>query len=584
MQGIAAKLQPYEFPRLIYLEDKPFTPENHKLTPSFKLNHHFLKQCYRETLDAMYADHFPAMSTSSAVSQRLKLLLHESGADKNMSMQELGVDSLATIRFATQIQKEFNLSSLPIDILVDKNKSIDDIADDIQNLSLAPQHFDQDFWEAECQLDPEIQCKLQEHLHNGEQEPPMIEFDGEKVVLLTGATGFLGIHLLYELIHLNNVQRVYCLVRVSEKQNQKSTDKQDSSRVYQDIARKRISDNWDVYCLSVDPLLFNSKVIPVVGDMSEYCFGIADSQYEEISGEVNVIYHCGCYVNGVFPYLALKPANVTGTVEVIRFACHDPKKLKPVVHVSTLSVMTNDIFEDSEFVINAYSLNANSGYGTSKWVAEYLLKTAQQLGLTVTIFRCGTISASTVTGCSNVKDFLSKLIMGIVQLGKYPTTDELFDMAPVDIVANAIVTLGNSEKGTGKNYHMSNSSRKMTVSIREMCEFIQSFGYKLSPLPYSSWRSLILNLLPEHNQLFPLRNYFKGSTFPSIRPFDCSNTVKYLHNVNERDESTSELTEKSGGVREWKCFKITESLIHKNLQFYINSQLIHSPKHHLPKE
>jgi len=43
-----------EVPERIYLEFEPFTAENHKLTPSGKLNRPFLTQCYGNILEQLY--------------------------------------------------------------------------------------------------------------------------------------------------------------------------------------------------------------------------------------------------------------------------------------------------------------------------------------------------------------------------------------------------------------------------------------------------------------------------------------------------------------------------------------------------
>ena len=38
-------------------------------------------------------------------------------------------------------------------------------------------------------------------------------------VLLTGVTGFLGIHLLYELLNKKNVKKIYCIIRAKDFKN-----------------------------------------------------------------------------------------------------------------------------------------------------------------------------------------------------------------------------------------------------------------------------------------------------------------------------------------------------------------------------
>ena len=45
-----------------------------------------------------------------------------------------------------------------------------------------------------------------------------------------------------------------------------------------------------------------------------------------MADKIDTIYHCGAMVNTMAPYQAMRPANVIGTLEVIRFACTVVKK------------------------------------------------------------------------------------------------------------------------------------------------------------------------------------------------------------------------------------------------------------------
>lgn len=53
-QGKTAKLKGFEFPKAIYVESEPFSPENGLLTPTFKLKRPVAKKNYRENIDILY--------------------------------------------------------------------------------------------------------------------------------------------------------------------------------------------------------------------------------------------------------------------------------------------------------------------------------------------------------------------------------------------------------------------------------------------------------------------------------------------------------------------------------------------------
>ncbi|MDE5086854.1 MAG: SDR family oxidoreductase, partial [Trichodesmium sp. St16_bin2-tuft] len=83
---------------------------------------------------------------------------------------------------------------------------------------------------------------------------------------------------------------------------------------------------------------FSSRIIPIVGDLGISSFGLSASQYNNLSQEIDVIYHLGVKVHHLLSYALLKNANVLGTEEVLRMA--SLAKIKPVHYVSTISVFS----------------------------------------------------------------------------------------------------------------------------------------------------------------------------------------------------------------------------------------------------
>ena len=104
--------------------------------------------------------------------------------------------------------------------------------------------------QAEARLDPTIRPEAV----SGE---PITE---PASIFLTGATGFLGAFLLHELLQQTQAD-IYCLVR--------STNTEESK---QKIRRTLAS-----YALWDEGL--SSRIIPVVGDLSEPLFGLAAHQF-----------------------------------------------------------------------------------------------------------------------------------------------------------------------------------------------------------------------------------------------------------------------------------------------------------------
>ncbi|TGU59995.1 hypothetical protein EN829_068110, partial [Mesorhizobium sp. M00.F.Ca.ET.186.01.1.1] len=87
------------------------------------------------------------------------------------------------------------------------------------------------------------------------------------------------------------------------------------------------------------------RIIPVIGDLAQPRLGLSAGQFERLAETVDVIYHNGALVNFVYPYAALKKANVIGTEEILRLAA--VKKTKPVHFVSTIFTFASEEGEES---------------------------------------------------------------------------------------------------------------------------------------------------------------------------------------------------------------------------------------------
>ena len=137
-------------------------------------------------------------------------------------------------------------------------------------------------------------------------------------VLLTGATGFLGTQLLAELLQRHGVV-IWCIVRAQH-------DAQATTRVHDALKTRGL---WHDR--------FEPRIVAIAGDLGKPAFGLPESDYAHLSQEIDLVIHNGARVNHVEPYETLRPVNVSGTVEMLRFAT--TSTLKPVHFVSTASTV-----------------------------------------------------------------------------------------------------------------------------------------------------------------------------------------------------------------------------------------------------
>jgi amino acid adenylation domain-containing protein/thioester reductase-like protein len=288
-------------------------------------------------------------------------------------------------------------------------------------------------------------------------------------VFLTGATGFLGAFLLNELLS-QTAADVYCLVREADTEAA-------MRRMQQTLAKYYIwRDDW------------YSRIIPVLGDLRDPLFGLSEQVFNDLAGTIDAIYHAGGQVHYLYPYAALKAANVQGTVEVLRLACR--QHLKPVHYISTILagatgragavVYENDVLADCI---------EPTGYGQSKWVSEGILRIARERGVPVAIYRPGRIGSDSVTGATNSNDFFVHLLASCIRIGLAPEVAMVENLIPVDYTAQAIVHLSRQSESANQTFHLLNPQ---SVSWSRVIGETNALGYQLQMVPYQTWYNALV--------------------------------------------------------------------------------------------
>jgi len=474
------------------------------LTANAKISRLQLPVPTESTLDMIEGKIAPRSSTEIRVSQiwAVVLGLKEVGVDENFF--ELGGNSLLVVRLLSQLRQAFDVE-LPVHCLFEfpTVAGIAQIIDNIRDTGTSNNITDNiPDLSTEAVLDLEIQ--LQSLAFNNVSEP--------KCIFLTDATGFVGSYLLHELLQ-HTTSNIYCLVQGFN-----------SNEGINKLQTKLESDSlWDDS--------FNSRIIPVIGDLSQPLLGITVAEFQNLANRIDVIYHNGELNNVIYPYSALKATNVTATKEVLKLASQI--KIKPVHFISTLGVFYSPQYFQRQVITESDPLNHNqgltSGYGQSKWVAEKLIMMARERGLPVCIYRVGRISGHSLTGAVATDDWLFRMIKGCIQLGMFPKLEMMVEMIPVDYVSKAIVAISQAKSSLGKAFHITNPSQ---ISWEYLSNCIQTFGYPLKQIPYVNWRKELIhhiNYFPENalHSLLPMFPEESDSQKLEFR-FDYQNTLKVL--------------------------------------------------------
>ena len=355
--------------------------------------------------------------------------------------------------------------------------------------ALAARREEVDLWAEAADLDPAIV-----------PEAPWSGAVGEPAeIFLTGGTGFLGSQVLAELLRRTGA-RLHCLVRAADAEAA-------SRRLRSALADREL---WR------DEMAGRIEAVP--GDLSAPRFGLSEEAFRTLAGRVDLVYHCGAWVNFNYPYKLLKPANVSGTVEALRLAALG--RAKPLHFISSIAATPEGDYGFREHPVVYENEDSDSidglfgGYGESKWVCERLIRIARERGLPVTIYRPGVLSGHSRTGAGNTRDMIWSLIKSCVQMGVHPIDDYHLDVTPVDYVARAVVHLSLDARSRDRMFQLPHPNPPRYPAVYE---HVRAYGYPLAPLPFAEWVERVVEVarVDSDNALAPFvgvaENYDKFS-------------------------------------------------------------------------
>lgn len=308
--------------------------------------------------------------------------------------------------------------------------------------------------------------------------------------LLTGANGFLGIHLCVKILECNPKATINALVR---------------GKTVSEVEQK-FHDAIQKYHLSDRIPLGNVKLIK--GDLGAEFLGLSHHDYTTLVEQVDLIVHCGANVNHLLSYEKLRADNVFSTIELVKFAVS--KKQKAIQYVSALDVALLDLEQPTDDGL-PQSLADEMGYVQTKWVSEQVLKNAhQQLGLPTQIVRPGNIISDLNVGeMQTDRNHFYMLTKSCIQLGVAPDVPFLFEMMPVDLVANAIGKLGGY---ISADLQVANLQNDTLITWPAYIQLLTNIGLEIELVSEDSWRERIKSIT-EENALFPFKQHYLSEGF-----------------------------------------------------------------------
>ena len=280
-----------------------------------------------------------------------------------------------------------------------------------------------------------------------------------KTVLLTGATGYLGAHLLRELLQMG-AGKIICLIR--------------------NVSDMRLRETLNAYFGGTFYLENWSRIETVTGDMTKERAGLPERAWEELARRSGLVVHCAADVRHYAPEQELYEANVRGTRNMLALA---KKGGCPFVHISTVSVAGSRLREHpleravfTEDCLDAGQNWQENSYGKTKMLAEMEVARAAAEGLPVKVFRIGRLTARQKDGVFQRNpdtNAFYRLAKGLLEFGLLPETlsAEPFELTPVDLAAEAVGRLLSSGRCV---FHILNSRRIPLGRLLNACTEMKS--------------------------------------------------------------------------------------------------------------
>lgn len=413
---------------------------------------------YAETIKKAYAgltagvdDDTPDQDIPSLLTKHIKTIVGRSeDLHIDTDLFSYGVDSVASIQISYFVQQLLTKESpkLPLSVVEDCG-TIERLADFV-----VERRHGRDL---EQENETLVMQNLVAHCDNMKQSFPSPYMNGNasaqssisdgQIILLTGATGALGAHLLHTFRYASNVKHIHLLVRGAD-------DHAARSRVEKSLTSRGLPG------LSKDSKTFKSGPAPADvtihrSQISNPTLGLSPEAYKTLQSQITHTVHAAWSVNFRVRLSSFVKDHIAGLRHLLDLTLVSQLNATFSFVSSVASISNATPPAKTSTLPETISANPKDasplGYSRSKWVAEAIIAQANRecplLHNRLSIFRVGQLSGDTRHGIWNATEAWPMMLASSKETKVLPDlgSREKLDWLAVDVAAKGIVEANVSE-------------------------------------------------------------------------------------------------------------------------------------------
>ncbi|KAK3685288.1 hypothetical protein B0T22DRAFT_465275 [Podospora appendiculata] len=413
------------------------------------------------------------------------------GADDDFYL--LGGDSIRIITLAKRIREMFGVE-LGLSQLNSKNTTIQGLAEFIKNRirgASSAEGADDPNTDLMAELSPLLKMAKATASVEGLVSDPAVVLPEQATVFLTGATGFLGVEILRQLLCFDRVTTVIALVRATSPSHGMDRIKETA----------QVTGWWESH------VNYATKLEVWTGDLSLARLGLEDANWDRLCGQsvagvgnIDAILHNGAMVNWNADYEKLRAPNVQSTVDLLRASAVSPGRPK-FVYVSG-GVKMPDMQTDRPATVA--QLKGGTGYVQTKFLSEsFVYEVASHLPPhqnRVSIVKPGLIIGNAGRGVANVDDFVWRIVAASAAVGAYPTEERSYWIHLADAHTVAAAVIRQIFQGEDMASFVDVDAGMDSDQFWNLCAEVAP----MVPLPREEWRELALRDMERVGDAHPL--------------------------------------------------------------------------------